>query len=208
MTQTTRLVRTLLTVGAATGLLLVGGYAAPASAVDGTTSCQGVLSGAGEGSLDKSVVSVTPGANAGDYTVVYSLQSNRPAGSYRIRDCAFIDTGDPGYTGEPFVGTTDEKEVAFTSSGSGSTATFTQEVTGVDPNDQLCDRAAVSGVDAGTSFTDKSNTLCITPNNPPVVSESHLAVTLPLAGLAAVGFVLLLQRRRHRASAPDAATTA
>ena len=197
-------VRTLLTAGAATGLLLLTGFAAPASAADDATSCQGVLSGAGAGALDKSVVSVTPGSNAGDYTIVYSLQSDRPAGVYRLRDCAFIDTGDPGYTGEPFVGAYDEKDVTFTSSGSGSTATFTQEVTGVDPNDQLCDRAAVSGVDAGTSFTDKSNLLCITPNNPPVVSESHLAVALPLAGLAAVGLVLLVQHRRRRTDIPTA----
>jgi hypothetical protein len=195
------LVRTLLPAGAAAVLLVLsGGLVTPAAAVDDTTSCQGVLSGA-DSDLQKSLVSITPGANAGDYTIEYSLQSSRPAGVYRLRDCAFIDTGAPGYTGEPLVGATDEKDTSFVSStGGGSTATFTETVTGVQPNDRLCDRAAMSGTDAGTSFTDKSNVLCITPNNPPVVAESHLAVTLPLAAAGAVAIVLLVQRRRSRAT--------
>lgn len=199
------LVRALSTAGAAAALLLLGpGLSAPALAVDDSTSCNGVLSGADSGLADKSLVSVEPGANAGDYTITYRVDSTRPAGTYRLRDCAYIDTGAPGYTGEPYVGATDEKEYTFVANtGGGSTTTFTQNVTGVGPDDQVCDRAAVSGDQDGVSFTDKSNTLCITPNSPPAVAESHLAVTLPLAALAAVGLVVLVQRRRTAAPTTD-----
>jgi hypothetical protein len=194
-----KLARVLLAGGAAAALVLGGGFTSPASA-DSTPSCGGVLSGGGEGPLTKSLVSITPGANAGDYTLEYRLDSGRPAGVYRIRDCVFIDDGTPGYNGEALIGNQDEKDVTFTSSNGGSTATFTQSVSGVDANDSVCDRAAVSGVDAGVGFTDKSNILCVTPNNPPVISESALAVTLPLAAIGAVGLVLLVQRRRAQAT--------
>lgn len=189
-----------LVPAAAAALLVVGGggLTTPAHAADDT--CQGVLSGNGDGgTLTKSVVSIEPGATAGTYTITYQVVSSRPAGVYRLRDCLFIDTGTAGaYDGETIAADYDNKTQSFApNTGGGSTATFTQTVSGVGTNDQVCDRAAMSGTDlTGMSFTDKSNLLCVSPNNPPVIPESHLAVTLPLAAVGAVGLVLFLQRRR------------
>lgn len=197
-----RLVRTLLPLAAATALVGLGGVTSPASAVDSTPSCtNGVMSGA-DSDLQKGLVSVTPGSTAGDYTVVYSVTSpTRPAGTYRLRDCVFVNDSSPGYNNETLIGNSDEKDAVFVANnGGGSTTTITQQLTGIGAGEEVCDRAAMSGTDGGTSFTDKSNLFCFTPDNPPVVPESALAVTLPLAAVGAVALVLFLQHRRRAAA--------
>ncbi len=199
------------TLVAAGGLVLVSGlFTGPASAqtaavADDTTTCRGVLSGGGEGELTKTLVSIVAGAQAGTYEVEYRLDSGRAPGSYRVRDCSFIDTGAPGYNGEPLVGGADEKDTLFTPTGSGSTANFTVTVTGVQPDDLLCDRAAVSGVEGLDDFTDKSNLLCITPNSPPVIPEAPFALMLPLVAAGAIGVVLFVRRRQNPGSSALAA---
>ena len=198
-----KLVRTLLPVGVAAAMLVLGGTVTPAYA-DSTPSCtSGVFSGAGDGPLTKTVESVAPTGNTDEYLITYRVTSPRPAGTYRLRDCVFIDAGTPNaYDGETLVGNSDEKDQVFVANtGGGSTTTFQQTVV-VHSGEQVCDRAAMSGTDTSTGlgFTDKSNLLCFSPNNPPVVPESSLAVTLPLAAVVAVGGVLYLQRRRRTAT--------
>ena len=169
----------------------------PANAVDSTPSCEnGVFNGAGAGPLDKSLVSIVDNQD-GSYDFTYKLTSPRPAGTYRIRDCVFIDDTTPGYNGETLIGNTDEKDVVFLADGQGSSATTTVTLTGITADDSICDRAAVSGTDVSTSqsFTDKSNLLCVTINTPPVVPEVGLVVLLPLTGLALAGGFLLWRRR-------------
>lgn len=194
------LTRTLLPLAAAAALIGLSGLTTPAGAAE-TPSCEsGVLNGNGDGPLEKGLVSVTPGANAGDYTVVYSLTSPRPAGTYRVRDCVFVNDSTPGYNGETLIGNSDDKEAVFVANtGGGSTTTITQQLTGIQAGDEVCDRAAMSGEVAGTGFTDKSNLFCFTPDNPPVIPESALAVTLPLAAVGAVALVLFVQHRRRAA---------
>ena len=95
--------------------------AGPASAEDSTTSCTGVLSGqAGDENLaDKSLVSMVDNGN-GTYTFTYSVYVDRAPGSYRIRDCIWIDSdGNGAYNGETLVGS-DEKDVDFVADGAGS----------------------------------------------------------------------------------------
>ena len=170
--------------------------AGPASAEDSTTSCTGVLSGqAGDENLaDKSLVSMVDNGN-GTYTFTYSVYVDRAPGSYRIRDCIWIDSdGNGAYNGETLVGS-DEKDVDFVADGAGSSGETTYTIT-ASPDDTVCDRAAVSGTDASAvGFTDKSNILCVDISSPPVIPEASLAILLPVSGaLVAVGFFLWRRR--------------
>lgn len=185
-----------LTSAASSGLA-----ATPSS--DPSKSCNGVLNGAGAGSLTKTLLSVSPNSTPGSYDFTFQVDSGRAPGSYRLRDCTYIDSGASGYQDEPIVAATDDKEVPFAAGSSGSTATFTITVTGVNSGDLVCDRAAVSG----TGFTDKSNEVCVDPNNPPVVPEANWAAALPLAALGLTGAVVLYRRRRQLTAPVQVTTT-
>jgi hypothetical protein len=175
--------------------------AVPATAAPPNTdvpSCNGVLHGGGEGEgqLVKTFVSETVN-NDGTVTLVYSLTTQRPTpGTYRVRDCAFVDTNMNGEfdAGEPLFGT-DEKAVQFTSSSHQISITVQAK-----SGDRVCDRAALSSESGG--FTDKSGShdspfLChVVGTPPPAISEVGAAVLLPLSALALLGGGFLVLRRR------------
>ena len=174
--------------------VLVG---SPAQAVDSTPSCEsGVFSGEGDKSATKELLSITDNGD-GTYTFEYKVTVQREAGTYRLRDCVFIDEGgNNAYDGEDLVGNTDEKDVIFTSNNNGTSSGTTEVTITADPEDTVCDRAAVSGTTTGgIGFTDKSNVLCVPIENPPVIPEASLAVLLPATGLL-VGLGFVLWRRR------------
>jgi hypothetical protein len=116
---------------------------------DPSTSCNGVLNGAGAGPLTKTLLSVTPNSTPGSYDFTFQ----------------------------------------------------------VDSGDLVCDRVAVSGTASGTGFTDKSNEVCVDPNNPPVVPEANWAAALPLAALGLTGAVVLYRRRRQLTAPVQVTTT-
>jgi hypothetical protein len=119
------------------------------------SSCGGVLQGAGDsGTLTKTITSVVQNED-GTTTVRYRYTSDRGAGSFRLRDCAFIDANGNGKydKGEQIVGGTDRKGVP--SSGRGSITVTIPE------GARLCDRLALSGTSNGVGFTDKSNVACV-----------------------------------------------
>jgi hypothetical protein len=118
-------------------------------------SCGGVLQGGGDsGTLTKTITGVTTNPD-GTTTVRFRYTSDRGAGSFRLRDCAFIDANSNGMfdMGEAIVGGTDQRGVP--SSGTGS-ITVT-----IPDGAQLCDRLALSGTSEGVGFTDKSNIACV-----------------------------------------------
>jgi len=137
---------------------------APSAAVGATPpSCRGVLQGAGDdGTLTKRITSVTQNDD-GSTTVRFRYTSDRGEGTFRLRDCAFIDAnGNSRFDrGEQIVGGTDFKNRP--SSGFGK---ITVTVS-LDEGEQLCDRLALSGTSGGQGFTDKSNVACVGGEQPP-----------------------------------------
>ena len=184
--------RLLVAAALVTGLVFVLPSTASADVV---TSCQGVMSGADNPNLEKSLVSVELKAGTTNtWILTYRVESTRPAGTDRLRDCVFFDQGgNRQYDGEPFVGSTDDKDTTFLPMTGGSYAIVTTEVTG---SGTVCDRAARSGTDtSGMGYTDKSNLLC-TPLEPtPPIPEVPFSALLPLAGLAAVAGLVMFRRR-------------
>ena len=131
------------------------GFAPSAAVGDIPTSCGGVVKGGGDGGeLTKRITSVEQNDD-GTTTIRFRYTSDRGEGSFRLRDCAFIDANNNGMydNGEEVVGGTDQKGVP--SSGRGS-ITVT-----IPDGAQLCDRLALSGTSGGVGFTDKSNIACI-----------------------------------------------
>lgn len=121
------------------------------------TSCQGVLQGAGDsGTLTKTIRSVVTNAD-GSTTVRFRYTSDRGAGEFRLRDCAFIDANANGTydAGDTIIAGTDFK--GRPSSGWGKITISHPLAEGT----QLCDRLALSGTSGGTGFTDKSNIACV-----------------------------------------------
>jgi hypothetical protein len=176
------------------GVALVA-VAPAAGATDITPSCGGVLSGADSGLLTKSATSVVDN-NDGTWTITYRVDSTRGAGVDRFRDCVFIDEGsDNAYGGETLVGSTDEHDATFIDDGSGGSYYVFDVTVDANANDTVCDRAARSGDDGITSYTDKSNVLC-TPLTETVIPEAPFAVLLPLSAAALLGGFLLIRRRR------------
>lgn len=193
---------------AAAALLAVSGFLGGTALADtadtSTPSCSGVLApGASDNPSTKTLVSQSYDSASDTYTLVYSVQLNGPRASsdatYRLRDCGFYsDQPTDQYNDEPLVVNTDNKDATFTD----GAAQFTVTLTGATEGSYFCDRAAVSGDDGTpTGFTDKSNFLCtqLTQTPPPDVPEVPVAALLPVAGVLALGAVLLVQRRRGSA---------
>jgi len=147
-------------------ILLVPLFAAvPGTAVAAVPpSCGAVLQGEGDsGTLTKRITSVVTNAD-GSTTVRFRYTSDRGAGSFRLRDCAFIDTNFNGVFDknvDVIVAGTDQK--GRNSSGFGK-ITITMPLL---PGTQLCDRLALSGTSGGVGFTDKSNIACVTIGEEP-----------------------------------------
>ena len=161
------------------------------------SSCGGVLSGGGDGPLTKTFVSQQPGTTPGTFLVTFRLTTPRPAGTYRVRDCVFVDANNNGAfdDGEAIVGSLDEQRLV-----TGGSVTATVTVTAA-AGTRVCDRAALSGGTAG--FTDKSNIVCLTLGTPPppVIPEVPLALLLPLAAAALLAGGYFVMRRRERPAA-------
>lgn len=128
------------------------------------SSCGGVLQGSGDsGTLTKTITRVTENAD-GSTTIKFRYTSDRGAGTFRLRDCAFIDANSNGMydKGEEIVAGTQKKGVP-----SSGTGTITVTAT-IPEGAQLCDRLALSGTASdGTGFTDKSNIACVGGGYPP-----------------------------------------
>jgi hypothetical protein len=181
-------------------MLVVGSLVvlSPAPAGAQTTSCGGVLSGA-NGPLTKSLASVVNNNN-GTFTLTYNLTSthNPPLnGTFRVRDCVFVDAGgNNAFDGEPLIGS-DEKDVLILNGSGQVSITVTASA-----DDTVCDRAAISGTDAaGVSFTDKSNLLCTPLTSQPPIPEVPYAILLPLVALVLFGGAWVVGRRRGRTTA-------
>ena len=189
--------RLVLATALALGSLF--GFTASAGAVEGgdlTPSCDGVVEGADSGLLDKTLVSVVQNVD-GSWTINYRVESDRAAGTDRFRDCVWFDTGAAGYSGEAFVGSTDERSATFLAQVDGTGSYILDSVTlPAGSTGTVCDRAARSGADAMGDYTDKSNTLCVPLTPTPPIPEVPFAALLPLAGLAIFGGIAL--RRRHQ----------
>ena len=135
---------------------------APSPAVGAIpTSCGGVVKGGGDGGeLTKRITSVEQNDD-GTTTIRFRYTSDRSEGSFRLRDCAFIDANNNGTydKGEQIIAGTDFK--SRPSSGWGKiTLTIPEGAT-------VCDRLALSGTADGEGFTDKSNYACVNGDTPP-----------------------------------------
>jgi len=190
------------TLLAATSVIF-GPTTAGAIPVSPTPSCGGVMQGGGDAQLTKELVSIVA-VDADTFTITFRLTSVRDlsgAGQFRVRDCIFIDTGDPGYSGEAFIGGSDEKFVTFLPGPNGGSTVTIVETVDVAANATICDRAAVSGslsVTDVTGFTDKSNVLCVPVTPGGVIPEVPYVVLLPLCALALFGGAYFVLRGRSR----------
>ena len=157
------------------------------------TDCQGVLRGEGAEPLRKTLISQAYDATADEYTLTYQLDTTRPDGTYRVRDCAWESESGTDYSGEPLLDEYDDKDATV----AGGSSTFSIVVQGED-GDRICDQAALSNTD-----TDKSNVVCteLDSASPPApeVPEVPSVLLVPVAGAAAFGAIWFL-RRRSRAS--------
>ena len=111
--------------------------------------CDDVLAGGEQGSLTKTRV-------GGDEQLGFDLwriQTDRPAGVYRVVDCIRTDQVSPNAA---IINTVDLGDVRVSGS-----ATFRVDVPGsAIPGSDVCDRFVVSGTVGGVPFTDVSNEVC------------------------------------------------
>jgi hypothetical protein len=110
--------------------------------------CDEVLAGGEQGSLTKSRV-------GGDEQLGFDLwriQTDRPAGVYRVVDCIRADQVAPN---PAVVSTVDLGDVQVSGA-----ATFRVNIGGAIPGSEVCDRFVLSGTAGGEAFTDISNQVC------------------------------------------------
>lgn len=169
---------------------------APTATAQATTdqairSCTGVLNGTGAGgTLTKSLAGVQNNGD-GTFTLTYQVTTDRPLGTYRLRDCVFQDlNGNQAFDkGEPLLAT-QGKSVSIGVPSSPSI----QESIGVTgkADDVVCDRVALSR----NGVASRSNVVCTTLTGTPIPVGTVGGVGLAL--LAAGGFALAQRRSRRR----------
>ena len=161
---------------------------APGAAVN---SCKGVLSGKGSGgTLTKSLTGVQNNGD-GTFTLSYRVTTDRPFGTYRLRDCAFQDlNGNQAFDkGEPLLAT-QRKSVSI---GVPTSPSIQESITvSGKAEDVVCDRVAL----AGRGAVSKSNVVCTTLSGTPIPVGTVGGIGVAL--LAAGGFALAQRRSRRR----------
>jgi hypothetical protein len=157
-------------------------------------SCHGVLSGTGgRGTLTKSVTGVQNNGD-GTFTLTYRVTTDRPFGTYRLRDCAFQDlNGNQAFDeGEPLLGT-QRKSVSI---GVPTSPSIQESITvSGKAEDVVCDRVAL----AGSGAVSRSNVVCTTLTGTPIPVGTVGGIGVAL--LAAVGFAVAQRRSRRRVPA-------
>jgi len=185
--------RRLLAVCGVVALPLIGGGVAPASAAPddpaarGYSACAEVLVGDTSGSLTKAGPTSVVHNPDGSFTLTYTFTTNRPDGTYRLRDCAFVDENGDGRfgNGDHVIAHTD-KQVPVV--GGHGTVTVT-----IPPHNVqcVCDRLALSGA----GFTDKSNFVC--GDHMPAGGAVGAAGFGVLGGIGLLGAMVIATRRRR-----------
>ncbi|HLM21647.1 MAG TPA: hypothetical protein VK390_09005 [Propionibacteriaceae bacterium] len=162
-------------------------------------SCNGVFSGKGAGgTLTKSLAGVQNNGD-GTFTLTYQVTTDRPFGTYRLRDCVFQDlNGNQAFdSGEPLLGT-QSKSVSV---GVPTSPSIQESITvSGKAEDVVCDRVAL----AGSGAVSRSNVVCTTLTGTPIPVGT--VGGLGLAVLAAGGFALAQRRSRRRHSPATSAT--
>jgi hypothetical protein len=188
--------RTAVILGLAALLLTLLGATATAQPTAGAAinSCNGVLSGrGGQGKLTKSLTGLQNNGN-GTFTLTYRVTTNRPFGTYRLRDCAFQDlNGNQKFDqGEPLLAT-QRKSVSV---GVPTTPSIQESITvSGKAGDVVCDRVAL----AGGGAVSRSNVVCTTLSGTPIPVGTVGGIGVAL--LAAVGFAVAQRRSRRRVPA-------
>jgi hypothetical protein len=188
--------RSAVILGLAALLLTLYSATATAQPTAGTAinSCNGVLSGqGGQGKLTKSLTGVQNNGN-GTFTLTYRVTTNRPFGTYRLRDCAFQDlNGNQAFDpGEPLLAT-QGKSVSI---GVPTSPSIQESITvSGKAEDVVCDRVAL----AGGGAVARSNGVCTTLTGTPIPVGTVGGIGVAL--LAAVGFAVAQRRSRRRVPA-------
>jgi len=140
------------------------------------------------------VVTATITFHSGDY----DTSRNRGDDSSNAADCVELN-GQPLKVGSGV--SWHEKPGPSLGDGTGtSTFVSTYTVPATAASGTICDRGVVSGVPSSGKWVDQySNVVCFTVTTGAILPESRWAVALPLGGLA-VGWAVLLLRRRRQAS--------
>jgi hypothetical protein len=161
------------------------------------SSCNGVFSGNGAGgTLAKSLSGVQNNGD-GTFTLTYQVTTDRPFGTYRLRDCVFQDlNGNQAFdTGEPLLAT-QSKSVSI---GVPTSPSIQESITvSGKAEDVVCDRVAL----ADNGAVSKSNLVCTTLTGTPIPVGTVGGIGL--AVLAAGGFALAQRRSRRRSPATSA----
>lgn len=179
---------------ALTGTTLTASPAFAAPPGDIPSSCNGVLNGEDSGRITKTITSVTTNKD-GTSTIAFTFTSTRPNGTYRLRDCSFVDSNSDGsFTkGETIIAGTDNMTYVLTGGRGSGTITVPGSA-----GQRVCDRLALSGGDTEKSDgeTDKSNVACVTLGQQPVPTSTVGALGLTGIGAAAVAGAIVIRRRR------------
>ena len=161
------------------------------------TACTALFGNPATGNLTKTVVRTDSGGNA---TFQVTLTSTRPASQTDdTQDCEFVDANHDGKAdpGDREVFFEDDQAVWTTVPG-GSQYTFAISIP-ANPTDTICDQAQRQNV--GLTFTDESNLVCTTGNNP-LLPESPYTAALPISAVFLLGGVAFYRRQRRTGELP------
>jgi hypothetical protein len=161
------------------------------------SSCNGVFSGNGAGgTLTKSLSGVQNNGD-GTFTLTYQVTTDRPFGTYRLRDCVFQDlNGNQAFDKGELLLATQSKSVSI---GVPTSPSIQESITvSGKAEDVVCDRVAL----AGNGAVSRSNLVCTTLTGTPIPVGTVGGIGL--AVLAAGGFALAQRRSRRRSPAASA----
>jgi hypothetical protein len=184
--------RSAVMLGLAVLLLTLFAATATAQPAAGAAvnSCHGVLSGeGGQGTLTKSLTGVQNNGD-GTFTLSYRVTTDRPFGTYRLRDCAFQDLNrnQSFDKDEPLVAN-QRKSVSI---GVPTSPSIQESITvSGKAEDVVCDRVALGG-----GAISRSNVVCTTLSGTPIPVGTVGGIGVAL--VAAGGFALAQWRSRRR----------
>jgi hypothetical protein len=177
--------------------LLVSTATAQPATDQAIRSCNGVFNGKGTGgTLTKALTGIQNNGD-GTFTLTYQVTSDRPFGTYRLRDCVFQDlNGNQAFDkGEPLLAN-QSKNVSI---GVPTSPSIQESITVSGKAEELvCDRVALSGNGAAS----RSNVVCATLTGTPIPVGTIGGIGLAM--LAAGGFMLAQLRSRRRPRAASA----
>lgn len=200
LTWARRLVVTGCVMGAGVATLLPS----PALAKTGNGSwlgCQAVLLAHASAKVPTRQVVRTD--QNGVATLTVTIVSTRAAGTYGVRDCAFVDKNNDNKLGllEPYVNYYNDA-AAFTAVPGGSKFSFTVKLNAI-PTAKICGRVVHEKTKGSGRFADTSIFRCVL-GTPPDVPEVASSVLLPLSGVVLAGAALgaVAWRKRRGLSSP------